>query len=229
MGSSNELNFSENQIIEHFKIYNNGKENFTIDGHVHQNEGMQEYVYKLDVNIQNSIPPEFIFIVDKSGSMGSNFNYIITKTIPEILNCLGYNERKIHLITFESCISYYSLSKSELSKSRLSDGGGTSMAGSFNILEKIFSISKDKCKHFRILTISDGALSDQERTKECGELLYQKYQNIFKINSQCVRLKNGSSVESVGLMSVLKFNNVKKCLLVDHNCNDMENLAKVVF
>ena len=189
---------------------------------------MQEYVYKLDVNIQNSIPPEFIFIVDKSGSMGSNFNYIITKTIPEILNCLGYNERKIHLITFESCISYYSLSKSELSKSRLSDGGGTSMAGSFNILEKIFSISKDKCKHFRILTISDGALSDQERTKECGELLYQKYQNIFKINSQCVRLKNGSSVESVGLMSVLKFNNVKKCLLVDHNCNDMENLAKVV-
>ena len=229
MGSSNESNYNENQIIEHFKIYNYENDSFTIDGHVHQNEGMQEFVYKLDVNIPNSVPPEFIFIVDQSGSMGSNFNYIITKTIPEVLDALKYNDRKIHLITFESCVYYYSLSKSELSKSQLSARGGTNMAESFNILEKIFSISKDKCRHFRILTISDGALSDQERTKEFGESLYQKYQNIFKINSQCIRLKNGSGyAESVGLMSVLKFNNVKQCHLVEHNSNDMANLAKVI-
>ena len=102
---------------------------------------MQEFVYKLDVNIPNSVPPEFIFIVDQSGSMGSNFNYIITKTIPEVLNALKYNDRKIHLITFENYVYYYSLSKSELSKSKLSDGGDTRMAESFYILEKIFSIS----------------------------------------------------------------------------------------
>lgn len=229
MGSSNESNFNENQIIEHFKIYNYKNGVFTIDGHVHQNEGMKEFVYKLDVNIPNSIPPEFVFIVDQSGSMGSYFNFIITKTIPEILKALKYDDRKIHLITFESCVYYYSFSQSELSKSKLCNGGGTRMAESFNILEKIFSISKDKCKHFRILTISDGVLDDQERTKQYGELLYQKYQNIFKINSQCIRLKNGNGyAESIGLMSVLKFNNVKQCHLVEHNSNDMENLAKVI-
>ena len=40
---------------------------------IYKNEGMNEYIYKLDVNIPNLDPPEFIFIVDKSGSMGSDF------------------------------------------------------------------------------------------------------------------------------------------------------------
>ena len=219
----------ENQINEHFKQYQYEKDNFNIDCNVHQNKGMNEYVYSLDVNINKTMPPEFIFIIDRSGSMGWTFNYIITKTIPEVLKALGYNNMKIHLITFESYVNYYSLSESELSKSSLRDGGDTYMAQSFNVLEKIFSIAKDKCKHFRILTISDGALSDQGTTKQNGEMLYQKYKDSFKINSQCVRLKNGNSyAESVGLMSVLKFNNVKHCYLVEHNPNDMSNLAKAI-
>ena len=222
-------NFSESQINEHFKQYHYENDIFNIDCNVHQNKGMNEYVYSLDVNINKTMPPEFIFIIDRSGSMGSAFNYIITKTIPEVLKALDYNNMKIHLITFESYVNYYSLSESELSKSSLRDGGDTYMAQSFNVLEKIFSIAKDKCKHFRILTISDGALSDQGTTKQNGEMLYQKYKDSFKINSQCVRLKNGNSyAESVGLMSVLKFNNVKHCYLVEHNPNDMSNLAKAI-
>ena len=198
-------NVSESQINEHFKQYNYENDIFNIDCNVHQNKGMNEYVYSLDVNINKTMPPEFIFIIDRSGSMGWTFNYIITKTIPEVLKALDYNNMKIHLITFESYVNYYSLSESELSKSALRDGSNTYMAQSFNVLEKIFSIAKDKCKHFRILTISDGALSDQGTTKQNGEMLYQKYKDSFKINSQCVRLKNGSNyAESVGLMSVLK-------------------------
>jgi hypothetical protein len=108
-------------------------------------------------------------------------------------------------------------------------GGSTYMAQSFLILEKIFSIAKDKCKHFRILTISDGALGDQDTTKQKGEMLYQKYKDSFKINSQCVRLNNNSSnVETVGLMSILKFNNVKHCYLVQHNSKDISDLANVI-
>ena len=229
MGTQESIVIDNNQINEHFKQYQYEKDNFNIDCNVHQNKGMNEYVYSLDVNLSETIPPEFIIIIDRSSSMGSTFNYIITKTIPEVLKALGYNNRKIHLITFESYVNYFSLSQSELSQSKLNEAGSTYMAQSFLALEKIFSFAKDKCKHFRILTISDGVLNDQGITKQKGEMLYQKYKDSFKINSQCVRLKNNSSnVETVGLMSILKFNNVKHCYLVEHNSKDISDLAKVI-
>ena len=61
---------------------------------IYKNEGMTEYVYKLDVNMPNPDPPQFIFIVDKSGSMGSSCEYIISKTIPQVLKTLGYGAKK---------------------------------------------------------------------------------------------------------------------------------------
>ena len=51
---------------------------------------------------------------------------------------------------------------------------------------------------------------------------------MFKINSQCIRLNTGSTHETEGIMSILKLNNVKLCHLVEHNSNDMDNLAKVI-
>ena len=51
---------------------------------------------------------------------------------------------------------------------------------------------------------------------------------MFKINSQCIRLNTGSTPETEGIMSILKLNNVKLCHLVEHNSNDMDNLAKVI-
>ena len=78
----------------------------------YQNEVMNEYICKLDVYLPNLLTPEFIFIVDKSGSMGSSFNYIITKTIPKVLNSLGYENTKIHLITFDDKAYYYNVSQS---------------------------------------------------------------------------------------------------------------------
>jgi hypothetical protein len=70
------------QISKHYEKYNNQNVNCKINCSVHPNEGMKEYIYNLDVNISNSGPPEFIFIVDRSGSMGFSFNDIITKSIP---------------------------------------------------------------------------------------------------------------------------------------------------
>ena len=216
------------KILEHYKNYNNNDLKYHIDCSIHQNKGLNEYIYNLDVEIKESIPPEFIFIVDRSGSMSSYFEFIITKTIPEVLKALGYNDRKIHLITFASRIDYLSLSNSELSKSNLHSGGGTYMSGSFDVLGSILEISKEICNHFRIVVITDGILSDQLETRKRGELLYQKYKDIFKINSQCIRLNTGSTPETEGIMSILKLNNVKLCHLVEHNSNDMDNLAKVI-
>jgi predicted metal-dependent peptidase len=123
MGTQESIVIDNNQINEHFKQYQYEKDNFNIDCNVHQNKGMNEYVYSLDVNLSETIPPEFIIIIDRSSSMGSVFNYIITKTIPEVLKALGYNNRKIHIITLESYVNYFSLSQSELSQSKLISGG----------------------------------------------------------------------------------------------------------
>ena len=102
------------------------------------------------------------------------------------------------------------------------------MSGSFVALGSILEISKELCKNIRIVVITDGILSDQVETKEKGESLYQKYKDIFKCNSQCVRLNTGSTPETEGIMSILKLNNVKLCHLVEHNSNDMDNLANVI-
>ena len=102
------------------------------------------------------------------------------------------------------------------------------MSGSFDVLGSILEISKEICNHLRIVVITDGILDDQRETKERGELLYQTYKDMFKINSQCIRLNTGSTPETEGIMSILKLNNVKLCHLVEHNSNDMDNLAKVI-
>ena len=230
-GNSYDPVLTESRIKEHFK--NNSSEYLKggyneIKCKIHLNKAMKEYIFKLNVDLKKSIPPEFIFIIDRSGSMSSCFNYIITKTIPEILQSLEYGNRKIHLITFDSSINYFSLNKNELINSGLRSGGGTYMASSFQALAKILELSKGKCNHLRILIISDGCLADQSETKNAGELLYEKYKNVFKINSQCVRLNTGGTSEADGIMTILKLNNVKQCYLVDHEESNKNNLSKVI-
>ena len=144
---------------------------------------MNEFIYKLNANIFNSNPPEFIFIVDKSWSMGDNYNFIISKTIPEVLNSLGYQNRNIQLITFESSTNYLSISQSKLSKSYDRCCGQTYMSNCYKLLDKIFEISK----HLRILVITDGELHDQGDSQRNGEYLYEKYKNLFANNAQCIR------------------------------------------
>ena len=222
---------TESRIKEHFK--NNASEYLKggyneIKCKIHLNKAMKEYIFKLNVDLKKSIPPEFIFIIDRSGSMSSCFNYIITKTIPEILQSLDYGNRKIHLITFDSSINYFSLNINELINSGLGSGGGTYMANIFQVLEKILDLSKEKCNHLRILIISDGQLADQSETKNAGEILYEKYKNVFKINSQCVRLNTGGTAEADGMMTILKLNNVKQCCLVEHEQSYIDNLSKVI-
>jgi uncharacterized membrane protein YkvA (DUF1232 family) len=162
--------------------------------------------------------------------MGYTFNEIILRTIPEILNFLGYGNRKVHLITFDNDVRYSSISKSELKYSKSSSGGKTYCAKSYDILEKILCNLKEKCNNLRVLIITDGKLNDQEDTKKKGELLYEKFKNDFKINSQCIRLcsKSQESVDTGGIASFLKFNNVKCCDLVNHKSSELNSLSKVI-
>ena len=96
-----------------------------IDYSIYPNKEMNEYIYKFDVNIPISEPPEFIFIIDKSGSMGKFYNYIISETIPKVLKSLGYENKKIHLITFDNNVNYLYISQSELIELNSKAGGNT--------------------------------------------------------------------------------------------------------
>ena len=95
---------------------------------IHENKGMNEYIYKLDVNIPNLDPPEFIIIVDKSLSMGFTYNEIISRTIPQVLNSLGYENRRIHLITFAYHVEYLYISQYELKRLKSYSNGNAYMA-----------------------------------------------------------------------------------------------------
>ena len=196
----------------------------------YHNRGMNEYICKLNVNLRNLVSPEFIFIVDKSGSMGSYFNYIISKTIPNVLNSLGYKNKKIHLITFDDKAYYYNIYQSDLKELNLNSGGKTYMSKSYEILEEIFYSLKKKCNNLRILSISDGKLHDQKETKQKGQILYEKYKNIFIINSQCIRLYTSSKEkpDTSGIISFLKFNNIKGCELINHKADKIKDLEKVI-
>lgn len=55
----------------------------------------------------------------------------------------------------------------------------TYMLGSYELLDKIFEISKEKCKHLWILVITDGELHDQGDSQRNGEYFYIKNIKIF--------------------------------------------------
>jgi len=61
------------------------------------------------------------------------------------------------------------------------------MSKSYELLDKIFEVSKEKCKNLRILVITDGEFHDQGDSQRNEEYLYQRYKNLLAINSQCIR------------------------------------------
>ena len=50
----------------------------------HENKNMNEYIAKIEIPIPKG-PPEFIFIIDSSGSMNGYFEVIIKNIIPDVL------------------------------------------------------------------------------------------------------------------------------------------------
>ena len=155
----------------------------------HENKNMNEYIAKIEIPIPKG-PPEFIFIIDSSGSMLGFFEIIIKNIIPGVLKKLEIEQEKIHLITFSDKINYYNLSIDELINSNLEFGGDTYMSGVYDKLEDIFKNFKERNKDIRIFTISDGVIFDQKEAKEKGDNFFNKYsQKNFTINSQCLRLK----------------------------------------
>ena len=188
----------------------------------------EDYVNEINISESlinaktNSAFAEFIVILDISGSMDSDVKRIITQILPNMLTKLNYlDDDIIHLITFESCVEYHQMTKKQLENSTIKDRGGTYMSEVFDELSKII-LTKQTC--FRILTISDGDVSDQTETLQKGSEFAAKIKGKYSINSQAVRFFTSSwQPDTTALSSVLQLSTVGKPTLIDIDSHQDDN------
>ena len=84
-------------------------------GESYDNKGLKHTVLKVDIkntfgnNSQFSSECEFIFVLDKSSSMGHYINDILTRVFPKVYDKLTFKDDKIiHLLTFDYNVNVYS-------------------------------------------------------------------------------------------------------------------------
>ena len=223
--TSSKSNINDDSVKMSFntKKYSNGL--------YYPNKGVNETIIKIEIDEKEksySLNSEFIFILDISGSMGSYVNQILTKVIPRVYEKLNYpNEKKIHLITFETNSKYYHWNKYDFLDTKINGDGGTNMSNVPNKLGEILqNMNEDTLVN--ILTLSDGEISDQELTLNKTELIYNQYFNKFNyINSNAIRFHSyeNSFPDTRALCSLLKFNKNKKSNLIEFRPYNYPNMT----
>ena len=173
--------------------------------------------------------PKMIIILDVSGSMGEQVERFIQKIIPQILNNIyGSNSSySICLITFSNIfdVNIYEGNSNEISKLRIYSGGATYMAPAVDKFYEFILNKKYENRIYRILTLSDGELHDQEDTMKSADKLKKLLQNEnLIINSQSIRLLTGfDEPDTRGLSSMLQLSTIGKQMLIDINCNSLKD------
>ena len=183
-------------------------------GESYDNNGLGHTVLKLEIKSNSksskmSSNCEFIFVLDKSGSMGSYVSHILTKVFPKVYDKLNFPENKIiHLLTFDNGINRYSFNKNDFRNSHISGGGGTEMRDIPINLEQLlnkFNSNQSIC----LLTLSDGMIGDQGMTQNNAADLLKKLNGRFSnFNSQAIRFMSDSYAEpdTRALCSLLQLN-----------------------
>ena len=115
-------------------------------GESYDNKGLKHTVLKIEIknnygkSSNFSSDCEFIFVLDKSGSMGNYVNEILTRAFPKVYDKLHFKEdKKIHLLTFDHNVNSYIYNKKDFKNSLINGDGGTSMSEIPKGLEKILN------------------------------------------------------------------------------------------
>ena len=170
--------------------------------------------------------PKLVIILDISGSMGSQVTRFVQRIIPQVVKTIyGSNaSNTITLITFES-EGYVNVYESDfIGLSELKNiyaNGCTYMAQAVDKFSEMIESKRYPNKIFRILTLSDGELHDQNDTMKSADKLKQLLQkeNIV-VNSQSLRLFTSSSQpDTRGLSSMLQLSTTGKQMLLDIDCS----------
>ena len=237
MGACSETR-NRNNITSLVNYNQKGNKTYTFNGTksynlvVHKNDGMNDYIIemtlsKFDKNNLNK-QAEFIMILDVSGSMSGHVHKLISDIIPKGLNLLNYSDNDIiHLITFQSFVTYYKKRIKELKNDSSMEGdGGTEMS---NVYEKVKNIldnnnNNNQGKNYRILVLSDGEIEDQDRTvSEAENTKYFINNNNYSISVGSIRYDSGwGQPDTRAISSVLRLNtdNNKKKVLIEVSASD---------
>ena len=193
------------------------------------------YLCKLTLPSENSSPniknlqnTHMIIILDISGSMGNMVQRFCREIIPSILTQLysDFIDYKITLITFASQTYVYK-GNSEILKTitNIKPGGCTYMQPALEQLLNIILDDDKKVLNYRILSLSDGELHDQEKTVNSADVL----KNMIKdkhliVNSQAIRLFTSEvQPDTRGLSSMIQLSTKGNQMLVDINCSEHSN------
>ena len=207
---------------------------------VHKNDGMNDYlleitITKVDKNIMPPLP-EFILILDISGSMEDYVHNLVTKIIPRGLNLLNYKDSDIiHLITFQSYAELNEMTIGQLKNDTSIKGeGNTKMSGVYKLVKKVLNKNKDK-HNYRILVLSDGMISDQKETQDEADIIrYYLNQNNYCISVGSIRYgsNNSQKADTRAIASVLTLNtdnNKKKILTEVYSSEPNEIVSQKIY
>ena len=205
-------------------------------GESYDNKGLKHTVLK--VEIKNNLGKssnfssdcEFIFVLDKSTSMGNYVKDILTRVFPKVYDKLKFKEdKKINLLTFDSYIHSYIYNKNDFKNSTINGGYSTYMSQVPIELEKILQ-NFDSNKIICLLTLSDGMIADQNKTQENAANLVNKLNGRFiNFNSQAIRFMSSDYAEpdTRALCSLLQLNsnlqNNNSDILLTFNPRDNDN------
>ena len=171
--------------------------------------------------------PKMVIILDVSGSMSSNVERFSKIIIPDILNTIYGKDTSysICLITFSDNVNVYEGNAEQISNFKISPCGGTYMAPAVNKFHEIISNKKYDNKIYRILTLSDGMLFDQETTMKSADKLKLLFnEESLAVNSQAVRLFTSTSQpDTRGLSSMLQLSTLEKPKLIDIDCQKLKD------
>ena len=193
-------------------------------GEAYDNKGLDHTILKIEINSNSrkssnlSSNCEFIFVMDKSGSMGCYVNDILTKVFPKVYDKLNFPENKtIYLLTFDNNVNSYTYNKNDFRNTSIVGDGGTSMSEIPIKLENILNQINSN-KPICLLTLSDGIIDDQDETQDNATNLVKKLNGRFSnFNSQAIRFmsSNYAQPDTRALCSLLQLNSN----LQDNNSN----------
>jgi hypothetical protein len=166
----------------------------------------------LSTTSDNANQLETILIIDRSGSMGSHYNKVITRFLPLALDLLGYNEhsKKIKLITFDSVAEISDMTVDQMRMHNGQSRGVTNMIMAISYLKAhLLSLRTGVC--VRILAISDGEIDSQTETVvNTSQLASDIVSMGLTINAQCIRLfTSASQPDTRDLASILQLSTQK--------------------
>jgi len=157
-------------------------------------------------------PTRTILILDNSGSMGHYVKLCVTEVFPKLFSKWGCDqEEEIDLILFESSSVHHVHKVREFPSLPYDSCGGTYFSPVFGILKKILQRLPEG-SNVRILTVSDGDISDPNQTIPSAAAMNEAIQNgaefpQLNIESSAIRLFTSpyANPDTRALSSVLQF------------------------